>query len=475
MTFRAIARASLIVVNTSLIMQLTAWAAQPPERQVNSGLDLKSAVALSREYLEADDDDERQRLRSRLSGYSGEINAVVRELSLRNNSPVDAGYHAEEKFRDARRLKKYPNDLLYFVVPKTYDPKRPTGLIVFMHGGGKNTSRDAPMYTLRYPLSDSPSSTYRSGDMLEATEMITVGPSAPFKFESYYRWCLRGSEDYLLEVIQECKERFNIDPDRVFLLGHSMGGFGAFHHALRQPDRFTAIISCAGSWDFGYWPVIRGTPISFMNGVRDAQKGVRWHHTDVEYGRWTHRIFTRENLDHDYLEYDGDHDFSEMRPLVAQYLAKTKTLRRDPYYPHVTLASPQGFASTYLNPVRHNRWVTMNQRAEGNLEYDELVEKGEAFDEWRLEHRRVTRSGAMIDAINRGYNRIDVSTENVTQLTVWLHPRMIDVAKPVTIVVDGRVRFQGQLKPSLVTALESYERRLDWGMIYPMKVMIESK
>lgn len=181
----------------------------------------------------------------------------MRTLSQRNYTPVATGYHAEETFRDPRRLEKYPKDLLYFVVPKTYDPKRPTGLIVFMHGGGKNTSRDAPMYT--------------------------------------------------------------------------------------------------------------------------------------------------------------------------------------------------------------------------NLEYDELVEKGEAFDEWRLEHRRVTRSGSMIDAINRGNNRIDVSTENITHFTVWLYPRMIDVARPVTIVVDGRVRFQGQLKPSLVAALESYERRLDWGMIYPMKATIELK
>jgi len=47
---------------------------------------------------------------------------------------------------------------------------------------------------------------------------------------------------------------------------------------------------------------------------------------------------------------------------------------------------------------------------------------------------------------------------------------MVDVAKPLVIVVDGAVRFEGRVAPSLVTALESYERRQDWGMIYPIKI-----
>ena len=54
-----------------------------------------------------------------------------------------------------------------------------------------------------------------------------------------------------------------------------------------------------------------------------------------------------------------------------------------------------------------------------------------------------------------------------------LHPRMVNASRPVTIVVDGRVRFQGRIVPSLVTMLESYRRRQDWGLIYPMKVVID--
>ena len=49
-----------------------------------------------------------------------------------------------------------------------------------------------------------------------------------------------------MDVISECEERFNIDPDRVFLFGHSMGGFGGYHQALRGPDRFASIIISSG-------------------------------------------------------------------------------------------------------------------------------------------------------------------------------------------------------------------------------------
>ncbi len=75
--------------------------------------------------------------------------------------------------------------------------------------------------------------------------------------------------------------------------------------------------------------------------------------------------------------------------------------------------------------------------------------------------------------ITQFVNTVLVTTRNVARFTVWLHPHMVDVSQPVTIVVDGKVRFQGRIAPSLATALESHERRFDWGLIYPMKVVVD--
>jgi len=71
-----------------------------------------------------------------------------------------------------------------------------------------------------------------------------------------------------------------------------------------------------------------------------------------------------------------------------------------------------------------------------------------------------------------GNNVFTVTTTNVRRCTLWLHPRMVDVTKPVTIQVDGKKPFSTPVQPSLAVALESYERRGDWGLIYPIKVEI---
>jgi predicted esterase len=416
-------------------------------------LDLDSAAKLSNQWLSSRDPAEIKRLAAKLSQIDGDPAPVIARLSSRSFKNVKSGYIPEEHFSQNELHHKHPDDLLYFVVPKSYRPDRPTGLIVFLHGGGRTTTRRAPQATLSFPASDSPPDTHRCGDMFAATGLITVGPSALWDTESAHRWCVASADEYLADVIEECKSRFNIDSDRVFLLGHSMGGFGAFHHVQRSPDRFAVVIANSGSWDRAYWPVIRGTPLCIVQGVHDAEAGVRWHYTDIAYGRWTSICYGR--------------------PLIAKYLESAKDLRRDPYYPHIALASPVGYGSSYCFGVEHNRWLTLDEATAGDLVYDEMRSHSDGtFSGWSVEHRTIKHPGAAIEAINRGDNRIEVTTQNVARMTVWLHPQMIDAARPVSIDVNGMTRFNGRLTPSLLTALESFERRRDWGLIYPMNVEI---
>ncbi|HJT31583.1 MAG TPA: ester cyclase [Pirellulales bacterium] len=258
-----------------MALLLTAAASPSP----GQAIDRAQAVELARDYLSTDDDTKRTPLAVKLATYGGDIPSVLRALSARSFKPVKSGYHPQEHFTVPELLAKHPKDLLYFNVPDSYRPDRPTGLIVFLHGGGKTTSRRAPRVFLNFPDEDDEESN-QLGDVFSATGMIAVGPSAPWDDESWYRWCLRESEPYLADVIVECKSRFNIDPDRVFLLGHSMGGFGAYHHVQRQPDRFAAVIVSAGSWRQAYWPVIRGTPLCIVQGVHTPDCVL--HHEGLE-------------------------------------------------------------------------------------------------------------------------------------------------------------------------------------------------
>jgi pimeloyl-ACP methyl ester carboxylesterase len=278
------------------------------------------------------------------------------------------------------------------------------------------------------------------------------------------------------DVIAECKQRFNIDADRVFLIGHSMGGFGVFHHMQRQPDRFATMIAVAGSWRYAYLPAVRGTKLCVIQAINDAQPNERPHFTDIEYGRQTKRLLTEKQIDHVYFEHDGKHEIRFSRDDIAKYLASAKDLRRDAFPRQIALASPVGFKPENIHPMRHNRWLTLDEATDGDIEIDELVSNGSKdFDEWRLTHRTFKRPGASIEAVNRGDNTINVTTQNVKRFTVWLHPKMIDVAKPVTVMVNGKQRFAAKVTSSLATALESYQRRGDWGLIYPIKIELANK
>lgn len=48
------------------------------------------------------------------------------------------------------------------------------------------------------------------------------------------------------DLVDAVCEEFNIDCDRVYVLGHSMGGFGTWNAICEQPERFAAAIPSAG-------------------------------------------------------------------------------------------------------------------------------------------------------------------------------------------------------------------------------------
>jgi fermentation-respiration switch protein FrsA (DUF1100 family) len=70
-----------------------------------------------------------------------------------------------------------------------------------------------------------------------------------------------------LEVMDTVKARYNIDPSRIYLTGHSMGGHGVWHIGSLFPDRFAAIGPSAG-W-ISFWTYrFRGIDLGDTTAVR---------------------------------------------------------------------------------------------------------------------------------------------------------------------------------------------------------------
>ncbi len=90
--------------------------------------------------------------------------------------------------------------------------------------------------------------------------------------------CPRGtwwSIPHLNDLIGEVMAKYPIDPDRLYLTGLSMGGFGSWMLACEYPDRFAAVVPICGGGDPLDVERIKDVPVWVVHGGRDPVVPVR--------------------------------------------------------------------------------------------------------------------------------------------------------------------------------------------------------
>jgi polyhydroxybutyrate depolymerase len=132
-------------------------------------------------------------------------------------------------------------------VPDSYDPARPAPLVVALHGYTSDAN-ELETYLRLTPESDRrgfvyaypEGSTDDRGDRFWAATDACCAFSSPEPDDSRY----------LSELISTIQGSYRIDRARVYLIGHSNGGFMAFRMACDHADQITAIVSLNGaSWN----------------------------------------------------------------------------------------------------------------------------------------------------------------------------------------------------------------------------------
>ena len=451
---------------------------------------LQAAVDKARAFLECTDDREGRKLHKALDGYEGDFDAVIEALKPKRAARPQTGWMKNRRFKAPKFAAKYPNELLPLYVPKDYSPKKAHGVVLFLHGGGKGQPRESGQKVVEG---------YGINDLLEASGRIVCFPCSPYNTKSFASWNLPEVDEYLADVIEELEHFYNIDPDNIILGGHSMGGMGAYHIAHRMSDRFASILVSAGSWDFAYWPCLMGTTLWISQGANDAIMFKRRHGTDVEFARLAKMRLDQAGVANVYRQHSGCHDVRDARRIIREWLQWSANKRRDPYYPHVVDVTPRGMtpwidfhrhktpmasAQNHIDfheipEAPHCRWVTIEGTGDETIMFD-MVEmsnvrddREEDWNDFSLTLKRKHVPGGLVEAFIRDDKVIEVSPRNVTGAALWLHPRMVDFSD-VRILVRGKERHTGPVKPSLGTLVESYKRRRDWGMLYPAKVTLEA-
>ena len=130
-------------------------------------------------------------------------------------------------------------------VPAEYDPEEPMPLVIFLHGYSPLTTA---WYDILLPLQED----------ANAKGYIFAKPDGSQDAISEYYWnatdaCCdmfgNGPDHvgYLLALVDAIESNYNIDPDRIHLIGHSNGGFMCHRMACEAPGRFASVVSIAGA------------------------------------------------------------------------------------------------------------------------------------------------------------------------------------------------------------------------------------
>lgn len=126
-------------------------------------------------------------------------------------------------------------------VPTGYVSGTPTPLVVLLHGYGASGSIQEQYF--------------RFGPVAEARTWLYAIPDGTKDASNRQFWaatnacCGTGVDDvaYLTAVIDDVAAQYSVDPKRIYLLGHSNGGFMAHRMACDRADRIAAIVSLAGA------------------------------------------------------------------------------------------------------------------------------------------------------------------------------------------------------------------------------------
>lgn len=149
-----------------------------------------------------------------------------------NSAAATPGTQTPQRFQ-AQLSRPATLDYLLFL-PEGYAPSetRKWPLLLFLHGAGERGS-NLEKVTVHGP----PKLVKAKKDF----PFVVVSPQCPD--EQIWR------DEELLGLLDAVSSKYNIDTNRIYLTGLSMGGYGSWSLGSRHPERFAAIAPICGGGD----------------------------------------------------------------------------------------------------------------------------------------------------------------------------------------------------------------------------------
>jgi predicted esterase len=246
--------------------------------------------------------------------------------------------------------------------------------------------------------------------------------------------------DYVPPLIANLIRQFllfgDVDPDKVYLMGYSHGGYGAFFVGPKIPDRFAAVhCSAAAPTDGTISPKnLRNTRFTFMIGERDNAYGRR-----QRCEAFSEAI--RQLKDHDREGYpvamELKKGFGHTGLPDRDKIFELYPFRRNPAPRRVTWELTDGF-------VGHHFWLAVAKPTRGQ-ELDVTVQD----------------------------NTVRVVCKNVGKFEVLVDSRLVDFSRPLRISVNDK-EHERTVRPSLSLLCQSLLDRGDPGLAFTGRLELDA-
>ena len=260
-------------------------------------------------------------------------------------------------------------------VPDGYTKAKSWPLLVMLHGLG-----DGPIVV---PSIDS---------------MVQIGPFG--RGDTWYHGL--GEQD-VFECIELAKQIFNIDSDRIYLTGFSMGGAGTFELGLKYPDTWAACVPVCGNMD-NHDVVENGRNLPFWINTGSEDRVVPAKYSKMAYEKAVELGFKHWK----YTEYEGmGHSFWIDWGRIEKWLLSQKKLK-----------SPSRISFTSEKPAK--------------AYWSEITEK-------------INRTHPARIDIETASQTIKIKTSNIANYTLYLKDAPVKTDQEITIIENNKKIFKGYL------------------------------
>lgn len=350
-------------------------------------------------------------------------------------------------------------------IPKSYDADKKSGTVIAgLHGFGGSTTSSFSSYL-------------RSWADTNNTILLSL------QGRGNQNWDYVADED-MVDVLADLGQNYRLDTNRLFVEGCSMGGHGAYRWALRYPDKFAASAPQSGwtsyedfyfKWyaglteDVGHWGFFNGNQPPSLSSAQYADPSRRplLENASARYqlpnAKYTSIMMNTSSSDtvnypqnaqwiRDGLQksgypvvdypWTGDPPQFAWRQVPGGHCASNTPTAVYPFFVGKTRVTDPVSPTYTTNTLKYNGayWVQMDR-----LEY--------------------ANQRATINPTVASRSRIEVNTTNVTQYTLTLDEKLIDMGRPLSVSTNGVLSYSGPAVPSLTLyGSRSADGPLSWSV-----------